>query len=57
MFRLDPKDLPPHLQEQVFKKLSEWDNRSKVELAPSKTRYGNKAKEKGTCYKNLKISC
>lgn len=36
MFRLDPKDLPPHLQEQVFKKLSEWDNHSKVELAPQK---------------------
>ena len=54
MFRLDPKDLPPHLQKQVFKKLSEWDNRSKVELAPQKHEMVIKPKKKAPVIKTSK---
>ena len=40
MLRLDPNNLPPHLQAQIHKKLGQWQERSKerskVELKPQK---------------------
>lgn len=36
MLRLDPNNLPPHLQAQIHKKLGQWQERSQVELKPQK---------------------
>ena len=56
MFRLDPKDLPPHLQKQVLKKLNDWNSRSKVELIPQKHEMLIKPKKKAPVIPSSKLS-
>lgn len=34
MLRLDPNNLPSHLQDQIHRKLGQWQERSRVEVMP-----------------------
>ena len=56
MLRLDPKDLPPHLEKQVLKKLNDWNSRSKVELIPQKHEMLIKPKKKLPVIPSSKLS-